>query len=89
METTFLPRWVVWSICTKSVDVRDNLLYGITVWRLRKGKNQEKEIVKTREEGRNQPDSQRRRRRRKKKPWQKEDGSSKGLKGGQRYTKTD
>jgi hypothetical protein len=42
--------------------------------------------VKTREEGRNQPDSQRRR---KKKPWQKEDGSSKGLKGGQRYTKTD
>jgi hypothetical protein len=36
--------------------------------------------MRTREEGENQPDSWRRK---KKKPWQKEDDSSKGLKGGQ------
>jgi hypothetical protein len=54
---------VVCPICTKSVDVRNNILYDITVWRLRKGKRQEKEIVRTREEGENQLDSQRRKKR--------------------------
>jgi hypothetical protein len=83
----FLPGWVAWPICTKSVDVRDNLLYDIMVWRLKKEKHQEKKIVGRRGERENQPDSQRRRR--KKKPWQKENDSSKGLKGGRRYIKTD
>jgi hypothetical protein len=46
----------------------------------RKKRCQEKEIMKTRKERRDQPDSQRRKT---KKPLQKEDDSSKGLKGGQ------
>jgi hypothetical protein len=33
-----LPGWVVWTIYTKSVDVRNDIIYGITVWRLIKGK---------------------------------------------------
>jgi hypothetical protein len=52
-----------------------------------KGKTSGKKIVGRRGERENQPDSQRRRR--KKKPWQKENDSSKGLKGGRRYIKTD
>jgi hypothetical protein len=42
--------------------------------------------VRTREKKENRPDSQRRR---KKKPLQKKGDSSKGLKGGRRYIKTD
>jgi hypothetical protein len=31
-----LSRWAVSPICAKGVDVRDNLLHSITIWRLRK-----------------------------------------------------
>jgi hypothetical protein len=46
-ETKFLSRWVVWLICTKGVNVRDDLLHSITVWRLRKEETSGKEIVRT------------------------------------------
>jgi hypothetical protein len=42
----FLSRWVVWSIHTKGVDVRDDLFHSITVWRLRKEETPEKEIAR-------------------------------------------
>jgi hypothetical protein len=36
METTFSLGWVVWMICAKGIDAQNVLLYGITVWRLKK-----------------------------------------------------
>jgi hypothetical protein len=50
-----------------------------------KEKTSRKKIVRKKEEGENQRDSQRS----KKKPWQKGDDRSKGLKGGQQYIETD